>query len=210
MNTFPARLILARHGETEWNNARIPQGQVDIPLNEAGRRQAHALALRLQDWTIDAIYSSDLARAAETAAIVGLRLGLVPTLAPVWREMDLGNWVGLTRTEIQTRFPDQLRALELGEDVRRGGGENQAELLARAGLGFEQLRTQHAGQSVLIISHGGTIRSLIGYLIGLEATRLNRLAPRGNTSLSVVEFTANRPQLVLLNDSCHLNGLNSS
>lgn len=78
MSSYPARLLLVRHGETDWNQAKIPQGHADISLNSKGREQARALALRLRGWDIDCIYSSDLARASETAAILGNAVGLAP------------------------------------------------------------------------------------------------------------------------------------
>ncbi len=100
-----ATLILARHGETDWNRDGIWQGHGDPPLNELGRRQAAELARRLADVQIDALYSSDLRRAYETATIVGRAKGLEITADPDLREMDVGSWSGFTSEEIATRFP---------------------------------------------------------------------------------------------------------
>src|SRR5262245_65615545 len=99
-------LLLTRHGETDWNREHRVQGHTDVPLNENGREQARALAERLVDVPLAAIYASDLARARETAEIVARRLGLGVVLDPGLREKNFGSWEGLTDVEIAERFPD--------------------------------------------------------------------------------------------------------
>jgi len=205
MSSYPARLLLVRHGETDWNQAKIPQGHADIPLNNKGREQARALAQRLRGWDIDCIYSSDLARASETAAILGNAVGLGPRLVSAWREVDLGGWSGLTHAEIEDRYPHELAALAQGRDIPRGGGETLAALQARAVQEFESLRVSHAAQTVLIVSHGGTLKTLICHLIGLGLRHHNRLSTGGNTGLSIVQFDSGSPRLTLLNDASHLS-----
>ncbi len=204
MASYPARLLLVRHGETDWNQAGIPQGHADIPLNSKGQEQARSLALRLRGWDIDCVYSSDLARASETAAILGNAVGLTPKFVSAWREVDLGGWSGLSHAEIEDRYPHELEALAQGRDIPRGGGETLAALQARAVQEFESLRVSHAAQTILIVSHGGTIKTLICHLIGLELRHHNRLSPGGNTGLSIVQFHSGSPRLTLLNDTSHL------
>jgi broad specificity phosphatase PhoE len=206
MTSYPARLLLIRHGETDWNRLQTPQGHIDVPLNQEGRAQAHALARRLQTWDIHAIYTSDLSRAAETAAILGEVLGLVPIPAASWREIDLGGWGGLSDAELKMRFGDELAAVARGEDIRRGGGETMAEVQARAVKAFEELRQAHAQQTVALVSHGGVLKALICHLIGLELSRVGRLSTRGNAGLSIIEFDQGRPRLTLLNDTSHVDG----
>jgi len=205
MSKYPAQLLLVRHGETDWNRDKIPQGHIDVPLNSSGRQQAHALARRLQGWKIDAIHSSDLFRAAETAAILGATMELTPQPSAAWREIDLGGWGGLTHDKLQARYGDELAALARGEDPPRGGGETMADVQVRVVEGFERLRRSHPGQTVLIASHGGTIKVLICHLIGLELHYLGRLPAMGNTSLSMIEFGSGRPRLASLNDTNHLD-----
>ena len=188
MPPYPKRLILVRHGETDWNLKRIPQGHVDIPLNDTGRKQAHAVAMRLRDWDIDAIYSSDLARAAETAKILGIAVGLPVEFSAAWREFDLGDWCGLTRIEIEERFPHELEALARGEDVARGGGETMAAVQARAFAEYQRLESLHQGETILVVSHGGTLKALICRLIGLDLQNMGRLSTGGNTGVSIVQF----------------------
>jgi broad specificity phosphatase PhoE len=197
-------LILVRHAETDWNRRTIRQGHIDIPLNENGHRQSRALADRLRSWKIDAIYSSDLSRAAETARILGDALGLVPRLETGWRERDVKEWGGLSPQEIQERYPDQVAALDRGEDVAIGGGETSSALQARAVGEFERLQALHAGETVLVVSHGGILRVLIAYFLHLELSYISRFSVRRNTGLSVVVFPGGQPRLVLLNDTAHL------
>src|SRR5579871_2475081 len=99
-------LLLARHGETDWNSERRWQGHADRPLNDTGRAQAAELAESLDGTAIAAIYSSDLARARETAEIVAARLGLTVVLDPGLREVDVGDWSGVRHDEVAARFPE--------------------------------------------------------------------------------------------------------
>ena len=93
---YPRRVLFVRHGETDWNRQHILQGSQDVPLNKAGRQQVRAFARRIRGWPVDALYSSDLSRAWETAEIIGRTLDLEPHSSPAWREMDLGAWSGLS------------------------------------------------------------------------------------------------------------------
>jgi probable phosphoglycerate mutase len=152
------RLLLARHGETDWNRIGRWQGHADPPLNETGRRQAVELAERLAGDGIAAVYSSDLVRASETARVVGDRLGLPIVQDAGLREIDVGSWSGLTRAEVQGRFPDGfarwLRG-EIGHD-----GETREQLTERAADAALRIATRHPGEKVLVVTHGGVIRAL--------------------------------------------------
>ncbi len=112
----PQRLLLARHGTTDWNARNVWQGHKDVPLNDLGRQQAHALAERLSREPIDALWTSDLSRARETAEIVGVRLGLTPHVTEGLREIHLGTWEGLSFPEIQEREPEAVARLARGEN----------------------------------------------------------------------------------------------
>jgi broad specificity phosphatase PhoE len=147
-------LILARHGETDWNRDGIWQGHGDPPLNELGRRQATQLAERLADVEIDALYSSDLRRAYETAEIIGKAKGLEITADSDLREIDIGAWSGLTRAQIEERFP--------GMD--RQDGETSDAFDARAVGVLHRIAEAHEHQQVLVITHGGVVRALERHL----------------------------------------------
>jgi broad specificity phosphatase PhoE len=160
----PTRLLLARHGETDWNRVGRWQGHADPPLNVTGRRQAAALAARLAGDGITALYSSDLARARETAGTVALRLGLSVVEDPALREIDVGSWSGLTRAEVAERFPEgYARWLEgeIGHD-----GETREQLAARAVDATWTIARRHQGETVLVVTHGGVIRALRRHAAG--------------------------------------------
>lgn len=151
------RVLLARHGETDWNAVGRWQGHADPPLNATGRAQALELAERLLDVGIEVVVSSDLVRAAETAAIVAERLGLPVAKDPELREIDVGSWSGLTRAEVSARFPDGFARWQAGEighngETREALGERVERALLRCANG-------HAGRCVLAVTHGGAIRA---------------------------------------------------
>ena len=158
------RILLARHGETEWNRVGRWQGQADPPLNETGHGQAETLAEQLAGDGIEAIYSSDLRRASETARIVGDRLGLSVSEDRRLREIDVGSWSGLTREEVQEQFPDGFArwlAGEIGHD-----GETREALTRRTVAAVETIAHDHVGQAVLVVTHGGAIRAVRRHAAG--------------------------------------------
>ncbi len=156
-------LLLIRHAESSWNAADRWQGHGDPPLSDRGRAQANALARELAHETIDVLVSSDLRRAAETAAILGEARGLRPELTPRLRELDLGDWEGLTRDQIERKAGDALRRFDAGDlDVRPGGGENLREIEQRAFSVVTELVDAHAGRRLAVVTHLGVIRALLG------------------------------------------------
>src|SRR5213076_218915 len=133
-------LLLARHGETDWNREGRWQGWADPPLNAAGRAQAHELAEQLRSVPFDAVYSSDLRRAHETAEIVAAPHA-VPVVADLGlREIDVGSWSGLTRSAIEERFPG----------AEHHDGESREEHLARVLATVERIASAHPGERILI------------------------------------------------------------
>lgn len=199
----PARLLLVRHGVTDWNDQHRWQGHTDVPLNERGRAQAQAVAARLRDEPIDALYTSDLKRAAETAAIVGAALGLESVPTKAFREISLGTLEGTAPS------PDTHRGEAVSETARSGGplapgAEDFETLNGRVVGGYERICAAHAGQTVAIVSHGGTLRTLIAHLIGIAPERIDRLSLKRNTSVSEIDFRRGHPQLTLLNCGRHL------
>ena len=160
-------LLLIRHAESSWNAAGRWQGHGDPPLSDRGRAQANALARELARETIDVLVSSDLRRAAETAAILGEARGLRPELNPRLRELDLGDWEGLTRDQIERTAGNVLRRFDAGDlDVRPGGGENLREIEQRAFSIVAELVDAHPGRRLAIVTHLGVIRALLGESCG--------------------------------------------
>src|SRR6266508_146718 len=146
------RIILARHGETDWNLERRWQGHSDRPLNETGRAQAEALAEQLAGEPITAVYSSDLVRAHETARIVASRLGRDVVVVPALRERRFGSWEGLRDVEVEERFPGAPGPPD---------GETREEMMRRVLESLEAIAATHVGQTVLVVSHGGPIRAAL-------------------------------------------------
>lgn len=152
-------LLLVRHGETDWNRERRWQGHADPPLNELGREQSSALAARLVSDPPGAVYSSDLTRARETAEIVGRSLGLEPRLDPRLREVDVGEWSGLTLPEIEQRFPEGL-ARRLAGGAGWDEGESYEAMGERVLEALHAIAAAHPGGRVLVVTHGGPMRAV--------------------------------------------------
>lgn len=147
-------ILLARHGETDWNRDGRWQGWADPPLNDTGRTQARALAEQLRATPFDAVYSSDLRRARETAEIVAAPHAVPVVADPGLREIDIGSWSGLTRAEIDERFP-------AGE---RPDGETRDRHTARVLEAVERIARENPGRRILLVTHGGTMRALHGHV----------------------------------------------
>lgn len=162
---MPTTIVLVRHGETDWNRERRFQGRADTPLNESGRAQARELAHLLRGDRLSAVYTSPLRRATETARIIGDRLGLEPRELEALREIDVGDWQGLTADEVRARFPDRLDA------AWRSGwpnGESHDQLTARVLPALLELTRGHAGERVLGVTHAGPIRAALAAATGLS------------------------------------------
>jgi probable phosphoglycerate mutase len=165
-----SRVLLVRHGQSEWNALGRWQGQADPPLSDLGRAQARAAAHSLG--AVDAVYSSDLQRAAETAAIIAEQLGLGPVLLDRdLRERDAGEWSGLTRDEILERYPGYLSedrhtafAPERGKPKRPPGWEGDAALLPRVLAALQRIHEAVPDGDVLAVTHGGVIYVLEDHL----------------------------------------------
>jgi probable phosphoglycerate mutase len=158
---------MVRHAETDWNRDNRFQGHADPSLNEAGRAQAHALAGSLADTGIAAVYSSPLLRARETASVVGRELGLEVALVDELREVDVGSWSGLTREEVEARFPAGFRRwLEYGHGW--DDGETYDELGTRVLAGVRRIAASHRGDRILAVTHGGPIRSVLAAAAGVR------------------------------------------
>jgi 2,3-bisphosphoglycerate-dependent phosphoglycerate mutase len=144
-------ILLARHGETDWNREGRFQGHADPPLNEAGRKQAERLAEALEDERPDAVYASDLRRAFETAEIVAERLGLPVGREKGLREIDVGSWQGLTREQIDRRDWD---------------GETYEQHRERVVGALRQIGAKHPRGRVVVVAHGGCLRRIQEVVLG--------------------------------------------
>lgn len=164
---MPATIVLARHGETDWNRDGRFQGQADPPLNDRGREQAEELAERLSAERFAALYASPLRRARETADIVAARLGLAVEPVDELQEIDVGSWSGLTRDEVASRFPAAYRRW-LEFRAAWGDGETYDDLTRRVVAAVLQLAAAHPEERVLIVTHGGPIRAVLATAEGVS------------------------------------------
>lgn len=153
------RICFVRHGETAWNTERRLQGHLDIPLNERGRAQAAAAAEWLREQPVAAVYSSDLARAAETARHIASAQGLGAMLETAFRERRYGVFEGLTYDEAQQRYPDAYARFQSRQPdyAFAEGGETLQEFSARISARLQQVAAAHPGQLVVIVAHGGVL-----------------------------------------------------
>ncbi len=201
------RLYLVRHGETEWNAQGRIQGHTDVELSDRGRQQARAVAHRLSGVTFDAVYSSDLSRSRETAQII---LGHRPTSlrsTDRLREYHKGVFEGLTVHEYMRRYPDLYQASLVNDlDFAPTGGETIRQASLRmAGL-VSDLKKEHQDETVLVVGHGGSLRSAVVAIMDFPLEANWKLA-MGNCALSVFDIYTDNAVMLLYNDTSHLNGV---
>ncbi len=201
----PTRIIAIRHGETAWNVDTRIQGQLDIPLNALGRRQAERLAAALGDEPLTAIYASDLARAWETAQYVGRAKGIAVTKELALRERGFGDFEGKTFAEIEQLLPEQSRRWRTRDpEFSPAGGESLIALRGRVVEAAARLAAQHPGELIALVGHGGVMDVLYR-----AATRLDLQAPRtwtlGNAAINRLLWTPEGFSLVGWADTQHLD-----
>jgi probable phosphoglycerate mutase len=185
------RIVVLRHGRTVWNDQRRFQGRTDVPLDDVGVAQADAAAAQLERVEPAIVLTSDAIRAQQTAEVLATRVGVEARPDPRLREADLGSWEGLTRDEAQRRFPREYLAWRHGIDIRRGGGETYAEVAERAAAAVaESLDRLPEGQAMVVVTHGGTARAVIGRLLGLAPDSWHRLSSLAHGRWAVLEEAA--------------------
>jgi broad specificity phosphatase PhoE len=205
------QIYLIRHGETTWNRERRFQGHLGVPLSETGQAQARALAewLAAQPVRFAALYASDLERAVETARAIGARLGLAPTPVPALREIHCGEWEGLAHDEIEARYPGQLRAWnDRVDQFTLPGGESVPDVQRRVLAFYEAQIRQHAGDAILIVSHGVALSALLAALHDwdlVEAWQSVR-GSMSNTGVTILSRnqTTGTHQIEVFNSTAHL------
>jgi len=199
------RVLAIRHGETDWNVDGRIQGQLDIPLNPTGQWQAHRLALAVADEGIHAVYSSDLLRAHETAQSVARGAGRTIVTDTGLRERGFGVFEGLSYAEIRDRWPDQAeRWRQRDPDFGAEGGETLREFAARGVAAVARLASQHPGQTIAVVSHGGVMDCLYraAARVALDAPRSWQL---GNAAINRLLYTPQGFTLVGWSDTSHLD-----
>jgi len=198
--------MMVRHGGTTAGADHFA-GSTDVPLSDEGCKQAAALAERLAPIHFDAMYSSDLRRAMQTAEAIVARQNPGDTVRPLpeLREIAHGHWENLSIDEVKRRFPDEYANYE-SDPLRRApaGGETGQSVLARALPAMKQIVADHAGQTILLVSHKATIRLVLCGLLGVDPARYRDRFRQDLACLNILHFrTSDDAQLVLLNDTSH-------
>ena len=196
---MPTRLLLARHGETDWNRNHRWQGFTGPPLNELGREQAEALAASLDP--VDVIYSSDSERARETALPAARRFNLDVIEDIRLRESNFGEWEGLTRPEINARYPDAFTQWDACDVVEPPpGGETDVAMAARVIEAVTEIGSRHPGKTVLVVTSGGPIRVVEAHALSLEQSTARRRLP-GVDNCAVIEAVVDDGEIAVVRGS---------
>jgi broad specificity phosphatase PhoE len=199
------RVYLIRHGSTTLTAEDRFAGSTNVDLSDEGRAQARALGVRLASEKIAAVYASPMQRTQDTAALVAEPHGHAPILREGLREMDHGHWEGLTRREVEAKFPEEYAAWE--EDpfcFAPAGGEAGVAVVARALPVIRDIVTQHAGGCVAVVSHKATIRLVVCVLLGIDARGYRDRLDQSPACLNVIDFKDPvRARLMVYNDTSH-------
>jgi len=203
-----SRFVLIRHGESVWNSERRIQGSLDPELSPRGRRQTDLLVSHLETrmpHPVAAIYASPLRRAAQTAGQIAGALHLPVVHDPDLREMFLGTWEGKTVAEIQAAFPGRYEKwLEDPQAFPAPGGEELSAFERRVVGAIQRMQRSHPGEDLLVVSHGGVIKALLCFALGLPVRHLFRLK-QDNTAVNRIQLDEQTRRVLLLNDTCHLH-----
>jgi probable phosphoglycerate mutase len=202
---MPTRLLLVRHGATQLTSENRFSGSVGVELSEEGRDQVRRLGARLHEDKIAAVYCSPLSRTVETATILSKPHGLKPIHRDGLREISHGRWEGLTRQEVEERFPGEYEAWESDPfTFAPVGGESGVAVLARSLPVIREVVVAHEGQCVMVVSHKATLRIVISSLLGFDARGYRDRLDQSPACLNVVEFRDPvRARLMLFNDVSH-------
>ncbi len=199
------RLYLVRHGATPLTAEDRFSGAANVYLSDEGRLQVEHLAKRLADDHISAIYSSPMDRTMETAAIIAKPHGVAPIAKEQLREISHGHWEGLSRTEVEEKFPDEYAAWESDPfTFAPEGGESGITVLARALPVIREIVHNHTDKNVLVVSHKATLRLILSSLLGFDARGYRDRLDQAPACLNILDFKDTvRARLMLFNDISH-------
>jgi broad specificity phosphatase PhoE len=199
------RILLVRHGETEWNRVERFRGRADVPLNENGLAQAEATGRRIaEQWRPAAVYSSPLSRAVRTAEAIAKHFSLPVQTHPGLIDIHYGQWQGLSPDEVRGRWPEILRAwYETPQRARIPGGETLEEVRARGIAAVGELAARHDGQTIVLVAHTVMNRAILLGVLGLGTDRFWHLR-QDPCAINLFEAGARDFTLVSMNDTCHL------
>lgn len=202
------RLLLIRHGETPWNRERRVQGcRSDTELGQRGREQAEKIALVLRKQRVDAIYSSPLKRAVDTAKAIAQACGLEVKVASELREIDAGELEGLSQEELRKRYKEFWKEWrESDPSFPLPGGESLEEVQRRAWGEIERIIERHPEETVAVIGHLLANLAIICRAVGLDLGHMGRLR-QDPAAINILQITQQGNSLLLFNDTCHLEAV---
>ncbi len=193
------RLYLVRHGEITTSREWRYVGHLDVDLTETGIKQMERIGDRLKTERIDALFSSDLQRTRKGAEIIGKIVGITPQPVPAFREINLGEWEGLTRDQIVARFPAEFA--ERSQNLpyfRISNGESFADLQTRVIAHLDMILEQYRGKNIAVIAHGGVNRVIITHVLGMDLCNLTRI-DQAYGCLNIIDYFDGMPVVRLLN-----------
>ena len=204
MNDQPTRLYLVRHGELVTSKEWRYVGQMDVELNETGKKQIQNLSSRLSSEQIEMIFSSDFSRTIESAEIIGNKLGIINEPISELREINLGVWEGLTLEEIEESFPEDLvKRSEDIKDFRIINGESFSDVKKRVIPKLKDIIEGNVNKRILVIAHGGVNRIIIADALGLDINNIPRLE-QNYACLNIIDYYKTGPVVRLINETLPL------
>lgn len=199
-------LFMIRHGQTESNIRNLLHGSTDVPLTETGMQQAELIATRMsQTPDLDSLYASPLQRARHTAEAIGRQTNLTPVLHEGLAEMHFGDAEGASIDELEALYVDEYQRFLNFDDftIRFPGGESRGEFLERIQTTLDEIATEHTGQRVVVVAHGGVIAAAIGLIMKEQPGDWRRYGIK-NCSLTHIELATSGPVTHMINDVVHL------
>jgi broad specificity phosphatase PhoE len=204
-----AKLILARHGETMWNVEKVFRGRADVGLDDVGIKQAELLGKYLSNWELEAIYSSPVKRALDTANIVARYQKVSVRIAEGLTDFDFGEWQSLSEQQVRRLSPDLFNEWHSNPDkVRMPDGESLEDVRRRAAAVVNDIVSRHQG-NVLLVSHRVVIKVLICYLLGLDNSHFRNIN-QDVGGITIFDYVDGRFVLTRHNDTSHLRDLQKS
>jgi len=202
------RIVILRHGRTEWNRVEKFRGRADIELDSVGKKQAEAAAKRMKGWSISAIYSSPLRRTMTTSDIIGTQLGLSVQPMPDIIDIDYGEWQGLSTQEVMDRYNVLYSQWTQNPDeVKFPGGESFAQARERVSRAVDVLIREHPKESVILVTHKVICQLLVLRLLSLNSSHFWQIT-QDVCAMNLFEVRGGIPSALFINDTCHLSGLN--
>jgi len=198
------RIFLFRHGETANAHEVCLNGHYDVDLSDKGLEQMRQIADSLNPHPIRAVYSSDLQRTTKGAALVAKAHGLDPVSLPELRELSFGHWEGMSLKELETKYPGEMdKRIKETEAFRADGGETFGELHDRVIPAFKNIVDRHAGETIVLLCHGGVNRVILSHVLGFPTSKLFSIAQE-YAAVNIIQYYRDQVVVELLNGT-HLH-----